>query len=371
MFGLLVGVVLLGVWSVWFLGARVTLYELSDRARLEVNSGIYPIEAAFPGRVIASRLALGREVRPGEVLVELEADVQRLESVEERARLTSLSAQIARLKKELVDEEQAGRDEQQALSVARAEASARQREAEAESGYASKRAERLASLRAQGALTELDLAGAEAEALKRRSAVDALALGVNRLAADQRTRDSNRRARLGRLKREADSMEGQLRTGQATLARLGRELETYRIRAPVAGRLGEVVPLRVGAVVREGDKLAAVVPQGKLRVVADFEPGSALGRVRPGQSARLRLEGFPWTRYGSVDTTVSRVASEIRSGRVRVELALGAPTSIPLEHGMPGTVEVEVERVTPATLVLRSAGKLLTPALEAGKRVGR
>jgi membrane fusion protein (multidrug efflux system) len=33
---------------------------------------------------------------------------------------------------------------------------------------------------------------------------------------------------------------------------------------------------------------------------------------------------------------------------------------IPLQHGMPGSLEIEVERVTPAGLVLRSLGKLLT-----------
>jgi membrane fusion protein (multidrug efflux system) len=32
---------------------------------------------------------------------------------------------------------------------------------------------------------------------------------------------------------------------------------------------------------------------------------------------------------------------------------------IPLQHGLPGKLEVEVERISPAALVLRSVGKLL------------
>ena len=47
--------------------------------------------------------------------------------------------------------------------------------------------------------------------------------------------------------------------------------------------------------------------------------------------------------------------SEVRDGQIRVELAfLTDPASpIPFQHGLPGTVEVEVERVSPAALVRR------------------
>ena len=55
------------------------------------------------------------------------------------------------------------------------------------------------------------------------------------------------------------------------------------------------------------------------------------------------------------------MASEVRDGRVRVELTVASepPARLPLQHGLPGTVEVEVEQATPATLVLRAAGQLL------------
>lgn len=58
---------------------------------------------------------------------------------------------------------------------------------------------------------------------------------------------------------------------------------------------------------------------------------------------------------------LSRVASEVRDGHVRVELGVDpdGASPIPLQHGLPGTVEVRVERLAPATLVLRAAGKLL------------
>jgi membrane fusion protein (multidrug efflux system) len=184
---------------------------------------------------------------------------------------------------------------------------------------------------------------------------------VERLQREQQTRQSDRQAQLERLQREITQMAGQRTTVAATLERLDHELERRHIRAPVTGRLGEVTPLHIGTFVKAGDRLAAVVPSGSLKVVADFLPAVALGRVQTGQTARLRLDSFPWAQYGSLVTIVSSVASEIRDGRVRVELTVPPqPTArLPLQHGLPGTLEVEVEQATPAALVLRAAGQLL------------
>ena len=126
--------------------------------------------------------------------------------------------------------------------------------------------------------------------------------------------------------------------------------------------------LGAGTYVEEGDRLATVVPTGRIRAVAEFASADAVGRVHPGQPARLRLTGFPSTRHGSIPATVARVGSEAQEGRIRVELDVTpADDSLPLEHGLPGTIEVEVERLSPAALVLRSAGKLLDrPAAAAG-----
>jgi membrane fusion protein (multidrug efflux system) len=122
--------------------------------------------------------------------------------------------------------------------------------------------------------------------------------------------------------------------------------------------MAEAVVLRPGAMVKEGQRLAAIVPESRVQLIAQFAPSAAMGRVRPGQPARLRLDGFPWAQYGSVNAKVTRVAGEVRDGQVRVEFAVvGAPPAVPLQHGLPGTVEVEVERTSPAALVLRNAGR--------------
>jgi hypothetical protein len=116
----------------------------------------------------------------------------------------------------------------------------------------------------------------------------------------------------------------------------------------------------VYAVTNKAD-LEVDLTSGKLQVVANFDPPAALGRIRPGQHARLRLAGFPWAQYGSVSATITNVASEIRDGSIRVEMALDPNSSsrIPLQHGLPGSVEVQIETVSPANFVLRTVGGLL------------
>lgn len=285
----------------------------------------------------------------------------RLQGEEERARLVALTAQLQAYDEELSAEDAAWHAEQQAAQAARDEAHARQREAEVIARVAHEEAEVVTLLPTQDFADQLEVIRSRAEVPRRQAAVDTLNLVVKRLEGEQQVRERDRLARRARLRREAVRLEGERTTAAATLARLTSEAEKRRIRAPIAGRLGEVATLQVGAVVREGDVLGVVLPPGALRVVAAFPPPVALGRLYPGQPAHLRLTGFPWTQYGSLAATVTTVAHERRDGQVRVELDLVPDMAfpIPLQHGMPGTLEVEVERVAPAILLLRSIGKRL------------
>jgi membrane fusion protein (multidrug efflux system) len=57
------------------------------------------------------------------------------------------------------------------------------------------------------------------------------------------------------------------------------------------------------------------------------------------------------------------VAGELRDGLVQAELALDGPppAGLPLQHGLPGVVEVEVAQLSPWQLALRAAGRAVTP----------
>ena len=96
--------------------------------------------------------------------------------------------------------------------------------------------------------------------------------------------------------------------------------------------------LSAGAYVAPGQKLATIIPQGDLLIVADFDPTTALGRIRPGQTARFRLEGFPWVQFGTIEATAVRVAGEIRDQSLRAEFRIrrDATRGLVLRHGLPG-----------------------------------
>lgn len=360
---------LLSIWGAWLFRARVTVYRVSEMAHLETHQAAHPVEAPVAGRVVATHLILGQEVQADDVLIELDAEAQQRQLAEERTHLAALAPQLATLRDAVMAEEQALSEAGQTGRMAVDEARVQFRGAEEALLYAEEKAKRLTLLQTRGYVAELDLLHARAEAQARRAEADARRLEINRLAQDQRTQQSDRTARLEQLKHEASRLAGQIDTATAMIKRLEYEIEKRRIRAPVAGRLGEVANLQVGAFVLEGGRVGVVIPPGAIRAVADFVPSAALGRIEPGRPARLRLNGFPWAQYGSVAATVTSVASEVRDGRIRVELTVHPdPASpIPLQHGLPGTVEVEVEQVSPATLVLRAAGQFLTrPATPPG-----
>ncbi|HEV7392587.1 MAG TPA: HlyD family efflux transporter periplasmic adaptor subunit, partial [Burkholderiales bacterium] len=211
-----------------------------------------------------------------------------------------------------------------------------------------------------GSVAQIEALRARSETQKLAATSDALLSEVRRLEMDAQTRVHQHQAQIENMKRSAVALEGELVTTNATIARLKQDIEKHLVRAPVAGIVGDVVPLRVGAYVPEGQKLATVVPRGGLIVVAEFNPAAVLGRIHPGQSARLRLDGFPWAQFGSIEAKVSHVASEIRDNLVRVELTPVATSTrnIVMQHGLPGSIEVSIEETSPAVLILRAAGQM-------------
>ncbi|MFL6415917.1 MAG: HlyD family secretion protein, partial [Bryobacteraceae bacterium] len=234
-------------------------------------------------------------------------------------------------------------------------------EANAQAMLAEEEWSRADRLRAEGIMSVAEAERARAAAQSKRAAAENVKASISRLEPELAVRERDRDIESKETQAALAKLEGELRTGADAIHRLEYEIERRRIRAPVSGRLAECAALSPGSHINEGDKLGIILPSGKLQVIAEFQPSAALGKLHPGQPASLRLEGFPWAQYGAVPTRVARVADEIRDGKVRVELTVGSkfPSRIPPQHGLPGSVEVEIEQVSPAKLVLRSAGEIV------------
>lgn len=308
---------LLSAWLSWFLFATVGLYEVSRSARVEVAAAPHTVETPKAGRVVARHLEVGELVDAGDLLIVLEAEGQELRLQEERARIAALGPQLDRLRHEIAAEVHAWTEASEAAALAFREAQPEAKEA---------------------------------------AAVDRLAHEEARRVAEASTHET-RIERLGRL---VAGLEGELSMAVTVVQRLEREVEAYAIRSPVAGVIGEIAELEVGAFIEEGERICSVVPAGDLMVHAEFRAAQAVARIHPGQSARLKFDGFPWSRFGTVPASVVRVAGEARDGLIRVELAIDrySGSSIPLTHGLPTTAEIEIDRASPASLLLRRVGSL-------------
>lgn len=356
-------------WLAWFVFGRVGVFELSRQARLEVQRTSHAVAVAQGGAVLHSHLVLGRTVRAGELLLELDDRVATLRLAEESARLAGLPARQAALRDEIAAIEAARGAELLAADAAAQAALARSGEAAAQLDFARDHERRLAAELASGSVAEIDALRASSESRRQASARDALQAEARRQVAESAGRAQQMRSRIDALKGQLLALDAEARALQAGVARLQAEIARLQVRAPVDGTLADVAALGPGSVVADGQRLAVVLPRGSLMVVADFHPATALGRVHPGQPAQLRLDGFPWAQHGSVTARVQRVDAEVRDiarsdGRgpgLRVELALepGAPMPPMLQHGLSGRVEVLLETVSPAVLLLRAAGRRL------------
>ncbi|MBK8272675.1 MAG: hypothetical protein IPK89_06745 [Sphingomonadales bacterium] len=73
-----IAVLLLLAWALWFAFGKVTVYEVSRAARVEVSSSSREVSSIRDGRLVATGLYIGRRVRAGEVLAQLDSEPQKL-----------------------------------------------------------------------------------------------------------------------------------------------------------------------------------------------------------------------------------------------------------------------------------------------------
>ena len=358
----LIGGTLLVVWTLWFFLARVSLYETSRQARIEVESAPHDVDAPVAGRLLLTNLVLDKLVASGDVLIELDSEAWQLERQAEESKMLAVAPQIAALERELLSDEDALRGEDRALWAEVSEARARQRASDAVTHLKASEREQVESLHKQHVVAEVERQRTQADYEKQTAESEAARAQVGRLGTEGVVRRSDRRAKIARLEAEIARLQSVRAEAESRMRILDQRVELFTVRAPVSGRIGYTVNLQAGAVVAAGTRLCTIVPSGNLRAVAFFDASTAAGRVKPDQPARMRLFGFPWTKFGVLKAHVERVGTEPRDGLIRVELELDVAqkSRIPVEHGLQGSAEVEGEQVAPVALVLDAAGRYLT-----------
>lgn len=352
--------VLIAAWATWLTTASTTVYAVSEEGRLLAAGAASPIQVPVSGVIENTSLALGAEVKAGDVLVVLDTSAERLRRDEETTRADGLRAALDSL--DLILEAERGLASAN-LRAGASRISSAATKAQVASDIAAltkQQDEAMRRLRESSLASGLEVLKSAEDLQRQRGAVSVNRAETALAAADLERSRREVEVRLLGLKRELVDLRARIAASQAVVAQLDWEISRRTLRAPVAGTVADVAALPKGAAVSPMQMLATIVPHAEMRWVAYFPPREAVGRVKAGQAARVRVDAFPWTAYGALSARVVSVGSEPREQRIRVELVLVADPkggSIPLSHGMTGTVDVEVESLSPMRLLLRLAGQ--------------
>lgn len=88
------------------------------------------------------------------------------------------------------------------------------------------------------------------------------------------------------------------------------QLDHATLRSPIDGLVQDLSVTTVGQVVTSGVELMRIVPQDAVLDIEAYLPNGDVGFVEVGQSATVKVEAFPFTRYGTIDGTVTRVSRD-------------------------------------------------------------
>lgn len=146
--------------------------------------------------------------------------------------------------------------------------------------------------------------------------------------------------------------EQQLAQLQQDGVKLQSRSELLELRAPVDGTVQQLVVHTEGGVVTEAQPLLVVVPANdKLEVDAMVE-NKDIGFISNGQQAEVKVEAFPFTRYGILDgkvinVSLDAIADEKRGLLYQTRILLDQTwigvegRRVPLVPGMAVTVEIK------------------------------
>jgi multidrug resistance efflux pump len=341
------------LWALWFCLAPVDLRIVSTTATVKADA--VPLQALSAGRLARVMTNLGETVQEGDILLEIEADLPWLDLEHAQAARDAAEAELRQATDRLAVESQLSATRRENAETERQAAAALARLAQAQVEELRRQAEAQTHLASAGAIRLDDAQHAQALLAQAQEEADAARAQQQNAILNAQQVATEENVRLMQLKENLSALDGSFSTKEIAVSILEEQIERQRLRAPTTGMIGGMMDLQPGRMVQPEDILLTVVPTEANRVVAWFPPGEAIGRIESGQTAILRLQAFPWTRYGTVPLTVLAVGNAAETRGIAVTLS-AEDSPLPLSHGMPGQVEITLSQSTPLGLSLLAAG---------------
>lgn len=189
---------------------------------------------------------------------------------------------------------------------------------------------------------EQDLAASRSKVTEIRAALMEAQRQQNTLAAEIRSQLLDQ---LNLATQKAASLEQEL-------VKAEQRNRLMTLTAPVAGTVQQLAVTTVGGVVTPAQPLMVIVPRENVLEVEAMLPNKDIGFVNAGQDAEIKIETFPYTRYGTLHGTITQVSSDAiqdeKRGLIystRVKLARDTlrveNKTVRLTPGMAVTVEIK------------------------------
>ncbi|MBZ9935231.1 HlyD family type I secretion periplasmic adaptor subunit [Mesorhizobium sp. BR1-1-16] len=376
---------------IWSFFGRVDVVATAP-GRVQPTGRVGAIQAAEGGRVAAIDVANGSHVEAGDRLIALDVREAAADVAELQAAYTSVRAEAIRRHAALAAAEDIGGPVPELAFPADIPPALRDRESRVLQGEIGKLAAEIALVEAtslekdaeRGRL-EATIAAQEAllatqsERVDMRSELMARSAGskaqlidaeeVRQLQqvtlATQRGQLSEARAALQRLARQRTEIvetfiaengqkladaERMADESHERLAKAVAQLEHMTIRAPIAGNVAALAVTGTGQVVSPGQEVMRIVPDGSKLEVEAYVSNQDIGFIHPGLAVSIKIDSFPFTRYGVLHGTVKQVARDAVA-RSDIETRLASPTAAPRSMGAGGTQAVQ-DLVFPVTVAL-------------------
>lgn len=275
--------------------------------------GVLRLVAPQAGVVAATPVAQGSQLAAGQVVVRLSAEQSSATGPTQEAVARSLALRQGGLSDELQEQGQQVRQQAAALDARAASVEAGLAQQEREIGLQRERvqlvrdvAARYPDLVRSGAVSPVEAAEKQTELLDQQAHLSELERARGAAQAELGTLRADRAA----LPLQAGRESSQMRREVQALAQAQAENESHRGTQVLAPRAGELATLLAapGLPVIAGQTLATLLPTGSALEAELWVPSRAAGVVRPGMSVWLRVDAFPYARYGQLPAHVREVS---------------------------------------------------------------
>lgn len=138
-----------------------------------------------------------------------------------------------------------------------------------------------------------------------------------------------------------------------SLAKIEQRITLATIRSPTSGTVFQLQVNTVGGMVQAGQQLMTIVPETATYVIEGLLENKDIGFVEPGQTVQIKLNPFPYTRYGMLNGTVEKVARDTNRSSLAPRVEPKATENQNVQPSI-GTFPITVR---PDELVLRAEGQ--------------